>query len=298
MNLVLLAFGDNLRNHHQACFCILSFLKEDGLHVKVVTDHPEYYEFLGDRVERIIVDEAKLLAWQGPHKFFWRIKIEAIREVLCRDGASPLIYVDSDTFLGTDLSVLKEQLRCGKAFMHLNEGKMIGFRDSTMKRMWKQCCGNAYGGVVIDKASCMWNAGVIAIPTARNMEAIDLTLKICDEMCVSGVTRKRIEQLAFSLALDRIYELSTSNDWIGHYWGNKAQWNGAITNFFTYAHLKKISIDDQVESLMAFDYQGLALIRTKRNTLKKFQRLLNRIFKLKHEVYFSGERRCCKSSQT
>ena len=81
MQLLYLVFGENVQNHLQANFSILTFLRQ-GPHffkrIVVVTDAPAFYHHLQEVVTISPIDAATLLDWQGDYKFFWRAKIKAI----------------------------------------------------------------------------------------------------------------------------------------------------------------------------------------------------------------------------
>lgn len=274
MNLLLLTFGDRAENHHQAAFCILSFLKDPRIgRVLVMTDRPGFYRWLQAGVatwqegEKRAADEGRerstastqgttstrgttstqgvastqgsastqevahaqevvhaqavdqpagvaspvievlpisadtLKDWQGTQQFFWRIKIKAIEHALQRHPDQHLVYVDSDTFLATDLSVLNAGLDAGQAFMHCRENALADRNSRTLTQMRRTLVGQTLAGVTFDGRTEMWNAGVIALPASRGRALVDHALQLCDAMCASTCPRRLIEQLAFSVAL-------------------------------------------------------------------------------------------------
>jgi hypothetical protein len=80
MQLVYLVFGPNEANHTQAYFSILTFLRQAAAltGITVVTDRPDFYARLAGRVQLLPVDATLLREWEGPHRFFWRLKIKAL----------------------------------------------------------------------------------------------------------------------------------------------------------------------------------------------------------------------------
>ena len=193
MNLLFLTFGDNIKNHYQANFSILSFLKEKAsiTGIYVFTDHPQYYAHYQDYVQVVTITEEKLQEWQGPHDFFWRIKIKAIEQLVLQHPDAPLVYLDSDTFLYEDISGLRDILASGEALMHVQEGKLSQLKSKTEQKMWSQVKALRFRNTEIGEKHAMWNAGVVAIPAARNKEAIALALHLCDSMLSPKVRKSR-----------------------------------------------------------------------------------------------------------
>ena len=222
MNLLLLTFGDRAENHHQAAFCILSFLKDPCIgRVLVMTDRPAFYTWLqagaavaqgegsmaGEGRERSAAIEVlpisadTLQDWQGPQQFFWRIKIKAVEHALQRHPDQHLVYVDSDTFLATDLSALQAGLDAGQVFMHCRENALADRNSRTLTRMRRALVGQTLAGVPFDGQTEMWNAGVVALPAAQSRALVDHALRLCDALCATACPRRLVEQLAFSVAL-------------------------------------------------------------------------------------------------
>ncbi|RYU77756.1 hypothetical protein, partial [Hymenobacter persicinus] len=220
MNLLYLVFGANIKNHFQANFSILTFLKHRaGLtSITVVTDAPNFYRHLDEFVTVLPVDEATLQEWKGEFNFFWRIKIKALEHVARQFPNTPILYLDSDTFLHGSFEALHETLRRGTALMHEPEGQLSQLGSKTEKLMWNQTQGHTYGGVRLTERHTMWNAGVVGIPALRAPDAIALALTICDELSRQQVTPRLIEQFALSVALAETFGLQAARPHIGHYW--------------------------------------------------------------------------------
>ncbi|MDX5420181.1 MAG: hypothetical protein LPK09_13285 [Hymenobacteraceae bacterium] len=287
MDLLFLTFGPNIKNHYQANFCILSFLKQrsEVNSINIYTDHPEFYTRLGDQVNVVPVDEAKLQEWKGEHGFFWRVKIKAIEDFMQKGGQHPVVYLDSDTFLHQDLSGFKQKLSQGSAFMHEHEGKLSELKSKTEQTMWSQVQDKAFGGVTITANSSMWNAGVVAIPAQKNLEAIRLAQHICDDMCAAGVTRRLIEQFAIAVALEHTYGLQPASHWIGHYWSTKDDWNEAITAFFLESLLKTYTLEQDIKRMNGFNYSTLPIRKKVKNTRIRLIKLVEKLFPTKHFAY-------------
>lgn len=277
MNAMLLTFGPNLKNHYQACFTLLTLLgSKPEFKVTVITDSPEFYRGYSGHVHVIPVTENTLRQWRGESQFFWRIKCKAV-ELMAREfPGEAMLYLDSDTFASNDLSALAAGLSSGQCYMHENEGLLSQLGSKTERAMWQTLEGSVHEGVEINAQTAMWNAGVIAIPGAA-LEAVSAhSLAICDSLCRTKAPTRLLEQFAFSLALNHHSPLLPASDWIGHYWGNKDDWNDAIANFFLHSKLFGRNLDEELGALAEFDFGAIALRRRKRSSRARLQRLIDK----------------------
>ncbi|OOF39225.1 hypothetical protein BKK49_08380 [Rodentibacter rarus] len=288
MNLLLLTFGQKLENHYQAAFCILTFLKDPQIKkIIIVTDYPAFYDFLGNKVKIISINEKTLEDWKGKNDFFWRIKIKAIELVVHQYPDNHLFYVDSDTFLASNLQSVVQKLDENIGLMHTFEYKLSGQnRSKTTRGMFSVLNGKVFFDITINPQSEMWNAGVIALPKTCAKEIINLSLNLCDAICATPCPRRLVEQFSFSLAMNHLTELSSCEDVIGHYWGNKPEWNQFISQFFVNALLKQKTLEQCVEELRAFNWHSLPLEKKLRSTNSTLKRLIDRLFPHKHIKYF------------
>lgn len=288
MNLVLLTFGEKLENHYQAAFSLLSFLRDKLIKkVVMVTDRPEFYRFLGTKIDILQVNNDILREWQQPHQFFWRVKIKALEEIVRKYPNDHLLYVDSDTFLATNLQEVSRKLAQGETFMHIFEKVISATNSNTFKNMYQHLNNHSFGGVNIHKDSPMWNAGVIGLPSQKSHEIIQLSLTVCDEMCKTACTRRLIEQFAFSVSLNDLSKLNSCDHIIGHYWGNKNEWNKEISHFFANSQLKQLSLNEMVEELNQFNWNKLPLEKKQRSLAEKLKNIIDKLFPIKQIRYFN-----------
>jgi hypothetical protein len=255
-------FGKKIAYHYEAIFSILSFLTKAHIeNIYIYTDAPEFYNILGKRVTLCLIDEDQLREWEGKYKFFWRVKIKIIEDCSRRNQEKPFMYLDSDTFLYKNAEFLEQSLSERKAFMHKKENLLRRCNSKTERIMWRQVRNKTFGGTTITKNHAMWNAGVVALPKEKQQEAIELALNICDDMCAQQVRPRLIEQFALSVALDATYSLLPAEDFVGHYWGNKEEWDHAISNFFVNAHLQNNNLEEEIASLSTFNFFQFPVIR-------------------------------------
>ena len=281
MRIVTLAFGQDLTHHLQACFCALSFLKEPHPpHISIVTDRPEYFNYFGESIQVVRLDQQKMKRWKGSADFFWRIKIKAIMEIVDRFPGEHVVYVDADTFVAKGLSVLNTDLTERVPVMHEYEGRLREKNQKPYKSMWVGLHDKTFCGIQIDSDSEVWNAGVVGIPGHTSQETIHLALDLCDAMCATDVRRAYIEQFAISLALRHMNgPIKPAKSIIGHYWGNKDQWNEAISSFFLHSLLEKRTLAQDIEEMKAFNYSAIPIrMMGQKKWVKKLQRILTKNF--------------------
>lgn len=280
MNLIYLVFGKRSCYHYEAIFSFCSFLSltESVEKVLIYTDAPEFYKYMNDKVTICVIDEKKLDEWKGQYGFFWRVKIKAVEDAIYNNPEKKIIYLDSDTFVYKSPENFELLLDEGKAFMHKKEGLLSNSSSNTIKKMWRQLKGKTFAGLTLNSNHAMWNAGLIAIPVNKQKEAVNLALQLCDEMCAANVSRRLIEQLSFSLALQEMYSLLPAEDFVGHYWGNKDKWDNEIKDYFVKSHFQNLTIDDEIRNLTNFDYGIIPLIKRQQITYKRLARLFGRLF--------------------
>ena len=291
MNLVYLVFGNNVEIHNQANFSILTFLlqKEHIEHIIIVTDEPSYYKHLkNDKIKIEQINQAQLNDWKGEYNFFWRIKIKAIEYVSNSYKSQSLVYLDADTFGFQNLNKIAKTLNKGHNIMHLNEGKLSEIKSKTTKKMWKQIKNKSFGAIQIQENDCMWNAGVVGISKANISETIPLALAICDEMCEHKVTDRLIEQFALSVALNKTGELMPVDSYIGHYWGNKDEWNTLINTFFLKSHLSSFTFEEELASIKNIDFTQLPIHIKIPNTRERLTKVITKVFPEKYRTYINS----------
>ncbi len=161
--------------------------------------------------------------------------------------------------------------------MHENEGRLCESGGKTEKSMWKAYNGKTFQGISIRSDTTMWNSGVVAIPGDKALEAVRLALALNDEMCTVKVRLGVLEQFVFSLALSHTYgTISPANQWIGHYWGNKSQWNNAITAFVLQSRLEERTLEQDITEMKSFDYSAIPVrIKVQKKWVKRLRRMLD-----------------------
>ncbi len=281
MNILFLVFGKRLSDHLQAHLAIHTLLPQltKGDRICVMTTAPEFYSGLSS-VEQVKTDpitEQTLDEWEGQHHFFWRVKIKAMERMVTLYPDDELLYLDSDTFLKGNLEDIKGILRQGKGLMHLDEGHPSNMKTKSL-RMWNTVNGRTYAGVTIGKQHNMWNAGVVAMPKGKVAQTVALALAICDGMLNDGAERVVIEQYSLSIALHERLGLVSAQPYIGHYWGNKDEWNAFASDFFLAAYMKGLTPQEATAALMRKDLTAMRIHVHKSNTQRRLTNIIKKLF--------------------
>lgn len=288
MNIVYLVFGDDLLNHKQAAFSILTLLPHKAIfdNIIVVTDLPEYYEHISN--SKLVIEKISpetLVDWKGEHNYLFRTKIKALQLVERKWNENSLLYLDADTFVFNELGLIKQHLDRGFNVMHINEGPLSSSKSKTKRSIWKKIKGNNYQGIVINEESSMWNAGVIGISSVSLKNDLEGVLKVCDSLCEEDVKIRLIEQLSFSLVLNKNFKLIAANKVIGHYWGNKPEWNNIINDFFIGSHLSNGTLAEEIDRVKNMNLLGIPVFVKKSSTSIRLKKIIDKLF-VKTETQF------------
>ncbi len=250
-NFMMFTVGDTEFIHRQANFAALSILAntapEDGATVTIITDKPEWYAWLGDRISVMLIDHKTLTKWKGVHDHFFRIKIKAM-QLMAEKLPGDLIYLDCDVACDRPLNEFLEQLGRGQCFMDERVYLLSG-KGGSARKTWVKARGNTYGKFTINEDSAMWCAGVVALPAERSTEYLADALECMDEMCAAKLHKPHLEQLALSLSLQRGGDLKPTTEWLKHYWGNKSPWNALIAAFLGNVGVKGLSVEQACQAL-------------------------------------------------
>lgn len=284
MKIVIHAFGTINNFYSQSTFLILNLLqhREETDSINVVTDHPEYYKKLEQYINIMTVDESTINLWKGEAGFVFRVKLKAIEQILKENNNDqPVLYLDTDTFIYRGYKELKKILSSGKGIMHINEGKLSECPTMSGLRMWKRIKNQTFGGVLITENDSMWNAGVIGLPGNKAREIIDNSIKMVDDMCSRIPVNFLIEQFCVSVALQRMVDVEAASGCIGHYWGNRDNWNNLISSFITESYMKNYSIEDDIRRMSHFNFGQIPIAVIPKNTEIKLHNLVTKYFKPK-----------------
>ena len=286
MNIVYLVFGDSIKHYQQVFFSIYTALvhKGESDNIIVLTEEPTMFNQLKDKIIVLSLDNDVVKEWKGKYNYMFRLKIKALEFVANKFPNEDMLYLDGDTFVYNSLAVLKAKLHEGTNIMHLDEGQLNKFTTKTGKRLCKELKGKKYGGVFITGETHMWNSGVLGISKV-NFSAITLALNITDQMCQASVKAFTKEQLAFSLAFNSVGNLVSSDHVIGHYWGNKEQWDEFISDWLKRSFMHNYTVDQMIANVRSIPLDQIPYYLKHSNTLKRLSRKLQSIFQPKNPQF-------------
>lgn len=289
MNIVYLLFGNNIDHYQQVYLSLYSSFayKSTDDRIIIIAENPSLLKSLEGKIEIIPIDRDQIKEWEGKHQFFWRVKIKALQLVAEKYPEESILYLDGDTFFYKNMDTLREGLQNGQNYMHVEEGKLSELSSKTEKLMWRQMKGKTYHGIKIDENSAMWNAGLIGI-SKKHFDCLELTLEINDAMCADHVTRRLIEQFAFSLGLNEYSALQPADHIVGHYWGNKGHWNKIIDQFLKECFMKNYSFAQIVDHVKQMNLSQNPIRVKESSTQKKLKRFIDQFYKNKNSVYVNN----------
>lgn len=281
INILYLTFGKAGGVHWQACFSILSFLSAgwDFGEIVVMTDRPDAYAFLKDRIKIVTIDQAKLTEWGGVTQNLFRPKIKALEACATSAADAAWLYLDADTFLFGDCGYLVSALENGHFLMHKCEGVLAKLKGKTLRQLYLRTKARKVAGIEIRDDAAMWNAGVIGLPAGQSLESIAKVLAVCDQLCSEGIRPRLIEQFSFSVTLPCQGQLLPCERQIGHYWSNKPEWEQAISAFFTDFLLSGGDDEDLKKRVQNFDFQQVPIAKKVRKTKQRLMALLDNGFR-------------------
>lgn len=250
----------------------------------VVAEDPSLFNSFENHIEIIPINRDIIKEWEGKYHFFWRVKIKALQLIAQKYPSDSILYLDGDTFFYQNMDSLRNGLINGQNYMHIKEGKLSTLSSKTEKLMWNQMEGKVYHDIKIDENTAMWNAGLIGISN-QHFDCLELTLGINDAMCADHVTRRLIEQFAFSIGLNEYSALQPADHIVGHYWGNKKQWNKIINDFLKECFMKNCSFDQIIELVKEMDLTQNPIRVRESNTQRKLKNFIDHFFKNKKPVY-------------
>lgn len=207
----------------QALFSVLSALawaRGPAPAIHVLTDRPEAFAPIADRVAVERVDARTLAAWRGPADYLHRAKPSALLELARRFPGDALALADADTFFTGPAQAVFERARAGAIVMHARE-YCVARRDSMMMRRFRRRLRRcAFRGEPIDLACDMWNSGVVALGPAQAW-IVEEWLEFLDAV-YPRARRWVLEQFALAyLAQKRGIRLAEARDVMHHYYACK-----------------------------------------------------------------------------
>lgn len=286
MTIMYLTYGNKTEYHIQAYFSMLSFRKQlsEDDRIVMVTNCPQYYKKVASWVEVMPIDDKTVEEWKGKHHFVFRAKTMAMKHYIAAHPNEHLLFIDTDTFLYGRLDDIRERLDHGIGIMHKDEGHPSKMGGASL-RMWKACGGKTWGGVTLDDRHNMWNSGVLGIPRQYAADVINMELGIIDDILDSGVDSFTIEQYATSVAMIEHGTLEEATPYVGHYWGNKEEWERIITTMLMRSYMQDGTPDDLLADIDDKLLRSAPIYIHKSDTAKRLRKLISRFFPDRNPQY-------------
>lgn len=286
MNIVYLVFGQDISYYQQVFFSIYTALinKSESDRIIVVAETPSFFRQIEHLITIIPLDEKRVEEWKGDYGYFWRLKIKTLEHIAKEYPKNDILYLDGDTYIYKPLYLLKKELDKGFNIMHVNEGSLPTLKTKSEKKMWNSLRNRKFAGVLVNENTCMWNSGVIGI-SSQHFATIDLALQVCDAMCMDQIPYFTKEQLAFGIAGSQITTIQHSDHVVGHYWGNKDEWNEVISEWMKKSLMNSYSIEEMKEEVKKIPFAKIPYCYKHSNTYKRLSNRLKNMFPPKYPQY-------------
>lgn len=286
MNIVYFVFGSNINYYQQVTFSICTALvnKDESDRIIVIAEEPSFFELVKEFVTVIPINNDVINEWKGDYKFIFRTKIKALQLIAEKYPDQHILYLDGDTFFYKSLTELRQELYNGNGIMHVKEGALYQKKTKTEKKLWSKVRNKTFANIHIDKNINMWNAGVIGIPNT-SFDLINQSLQINDEMCDSNALCFVVEQLSFSIVLENQLKLTASDHVIGHYWGNKEEWDDTISNWMKKSLMNNYTLQEMIEQVKNIPFHEVPVYVKRSNTGIRLTKKIKAMFKPKSKSY-------------
>ena len=288
--IVFLAFGPRTDLYTQIYFALRSAQRwgEGNYQVTVLTDKPEFMSVLAEDIEIIELAPETLQEWRGEHDFMWRIKMKAIEHVARLHPDDHVLYFDSDVVIGKSLDSMIHRMDEGACFMHMAEKVISASTSSKDKRLFQALEGFEHLPYKFDKATRMYNAGVIGAPAGKSIELLANAIALCDALCHTSANKTYLEQLAFSMAFSQTGKLTTAEDTVIHFWGNKDHWNHVIEQYLLECRLKQLSKAQEIELMRNINFEEIPYYHRIQATNRRLKKFVDKCFPKERKTYFKG----------
>ncbi|MDR2040567.1 MAG: hypothetical protein LBQ60_21845 [Bacteroidales bacterium] len=295
IHIIYLAYGNNADIYCQTFFSMQTFwLYHPDISIHLVTDHPEYFKKFPENkpltIHTVEQETIKEWMWTGSKNFGFRAKQKSIQLMINLYPDTPLMFIDSDTFIYGSMDRLFHLLENGTAILHEYENLLSRPTTKTERHVWKRVGNRTVEGVSITSGHAMWNSGVVGIPVKRNKELIDTAIQLSDKLSYLVDRNTFMEQMSFSILMSDYYTLTDAKDVVAHYWGNKDGWNKAIQDIYLRSYLLQLSFEEEMSMIRDYDLSSVPYRKRKNNTAARICKRAERIFPDKDYRYITPDK--------
>ena len=89
------------------------------------------------------------------------------------------------------------------------------------------------------------------------------------------------------MGLNEYSTLQPADQIVGHYWGNKTQWNTIIDHFLKECFMKNYSFVQIVQQVKEIDFTQIPIQIKQSNTQRRLKSLIDQMYKSKKPVYIN-----------
>lgn len=251
---VIVAYGGHPNLRSQANYALLSAMAFGGdppPTFTIYTDSPEWFASFTSWTRVEPLDAPRIATLTGGSGDPYHLKLAAIRDAAMRSPQTPVLFCDADTFFTAPYSPLAQRLHAADRVMHRRE-YAIATHPTSQMRKFRRALRHA-GLQETLSGLFMWNSGVIGLP-AGSAHVVDEALAILQRLAPHTKKKYLAEQFSISLAMQTGATVATADDFVFHYWYQKAEYTRAIQQRLD--AWRDWSIADKIAALRA---QPLAL---------------------------------------
>jgi len=274
--ILYIAFGERKDISKQIYFSII-----------VLTDNEEQFSCLKADIKIIPLSSEQILSWKGKFNFLWRVKIKAIEYLAQKFEDCHILYFDSDTVVYDGVDTIIGNLEAGKPLMHTKETVICKNNSLPCKNLSKNLNSFCYNSYPFTNETAMYNAGVIGVPYNSSKSLIKDCLELCDELCKTQSDRTYLEQLSFSMVLEKTQKLQVVEDHVIHYWGNKNGWDNMIDSFIIDSFMCSRTKQEDIEAINKIPLKKIPITSRPQTNNKRLKKMADTLFPKKRERFFS-----------
>ncbi|WP_299552958.1 hypothetical protein [uncultured Tateyamaria sp.] len=236
--LLFLIYGDQRVYHLELTYSILSawqYLKDDPAGIRIVLASDEANQRPDLPVEPLLLSPRMMGDWSMQGTYHHAIKLHVLRHALQQYDV-PTAFIDSDTVFKAHPKRLFERFGPGQALMHACEGPLENSAEWPEWEALIQNCGARVAGRPVTSRTTMHNAGVYGLMPEHG-PLMETAVSILQDLRKHGSVFTA-EQLAGSMALGEVLEISECRDLIEHYWhGPRAYFHYQMGQMFPHVRV-------------------------------------------------------------
>ena len=225
---VIIAYGGHPNLRWQATYALLSALAFAGPApppFTIYTDAPEWFAHFGSWPRVELIDAPRIGALTGGSGDPYHLKLAAVRDTALRFPQTPVLLCDADAFFIAGYAPLLQRLQSGERVMHRREYAIATHPTGQMRKFRRAL--RAAGLQDTLSGLFMWNSGAIGLP-AGSAQVVDEALAILARLAPHTKKKYLAEQFSMSLAMQTGATVAAAEDFVFHYWYQKADYTRAI----------------------------------------------------------------------